>query len=567
MYAVSGAYKLNTAPYMLNEDTNGMFQVVNAAGTVLEGAAAQDRVVAIVFAPGDSVSGQARTFDSTSLCGKNYEIGGVEVNDYVTEYLEGDGATDNGVLDGGVDTIDQFIQATSTSATESTPYNDRFITITRDEVWAAILERYDFNEKMKNLTEALAKCLSDYAVGNISHRLPWVAPMNLSDYRLNANYNDSDSTSGYAGRFPFLVDDSNAKIDISVPPDELFDMAGCNALAVGSGASAVTANLLDPSVPAVPASPPMPAIPAIPATEYRKLWNNWKDHFFYVVSKAYEPVDVSVANNNAAAVAAAYAAADAAAVAAAAARVTADTASIIKDAAADAASSLAVPDLVAANVAANVASAAAVIITAIAVTDVTTAADASAAATAADVAAAVADVDINVSNNTILAGAETDNTAAATTNAATAAANAATAAADIVDAVVTNNMIAAAAASTAAEAASVSATAAADAADVASATARVAAAAAATTSCAGNCISVNGIEKAGVVIFAGSRQGVQERAGPVAPADADTKSLISNYLENGNESVFPDNAGTGAYSTDINEHMFCIDPGFGVSSC
>ena len=575
MYAVSGSYKLNTPSYMLNEDTNGMFQVVddaNPANTLI-GNNSEDRVVAIIFAPGVPMTGQARTFDNASFCGKNYEISGVAVSDYVSEYLEGNGVTDNGTLASEADAVDQFIHATATSSTEATPYNDQFITITRDEIWEAILARDDFDVKMKNLTEALAQCLSSYATANGGNRLPWVAPMNIVDdtgivdYRINTNYNDSDGTSGYAGRYPFNVDDSNGVIDATIPTDVLFDVTSCNALSVGAGATAATADLVDPSDSTLPGSP----------TEYRKLWNNWKDHFFYVVSKDYEPVTIAASNpDDDAAVVAANAAANAAAAAASAANAVLASANIIKDATAAAAAALASGDTAAASTFADAALSEAVII---AIKE----ADADAAATAADVAAAaaitaaaVAGVDPDVATETLAAAAAATDAANAATDAATAAGRADQAATKV-EAFVSNNKIpqtagwadkAAVAATDAAAAA-----AAADAAELAAANAAAAAAAAAGTapaSCAGNCIKVNGTKRAAVVIFAGSRQAGQLRTGPVwlgANPDINTKHLIENYLENGNELVFPDNTGTGAYATDINEHMFCIDPGLGVSSC
>lgn len=257
MYAVSGTYKLNFPTDMLNEDSNGMFQVVDATGAVLEGGAAQNRVVAIVFAPGNVLDGQSRTFAVGSACGMDY--------DNETAFLEGDGVADNGSLSGIVDTIDQFIHATTVSDEEVAPYNDRFVTITREEIWSVIQQRSDFVEKMTNLTEALALCLAEYNdVGN--NRIPWPAPFALADYRMDDNYDDVVNT--YAGRVPFIVGDSNnATGDIAA--NNLFSFAGCDNLPLTIGA--VNANLNDP------------------ADEYRKLWHNWKDHFYYGVSSDFEP--------------------------------------------------------------------------------------------------------------------------------------------------------------------------------------------------------------------------------------------------------------------------------------
>lgn len=278
-YAVSGSYKNpNSSLRMINEDSNGLFQIMDETNTVIIGNNPEDRIVAIIFAPGEQLTGQARVLDADSFCGKNYGN--------VTAYLEGNGTIDNGAFDGNADVVDKFIHASNASATEATPYNDRFITITRDEIWEAMLNRSDFAEKMENLTQALAMCLVSYAnlPDNSSRRLPWpvVTNFGVNDYRNNASYQDSAPTinHGYSGRLPFNVANSNAAIDVALIVDEIFDMANCSALAVLTGSTAATANLLDPSAPGPP---------PVAATEYRKLWDNWKDHFFYILSKPYEP--------------------------------------------------------------------------------------------------------------------------------------------------------------------------------------------------------------------------------------------------------------------------------------
>jgi len=282
LYAVSGEYKQSPETGMLNEDTNGRFQVVDDTATPIEGIKPEDRIVAIVFAPGEVLSGQgqSRTFESGSYCGNDY---GNE-----SEYLEGDGTTENAMLGASAspDAIDQFIRATSTSTEGVNPYNDKFISITRAELWKEIVTRNDFTEKMRNLTQALAMCLAEYAnmPDNNSRRLPWPALTDLGDrinYRDNNNYVDINSSdinfNGYSGRFPFKVTNSNAAIAPGIlTEDEIFNITGlCNSLDVGGG---VVVDL------------------ETVTSEYRKLWNNWKDHFFYVLSKEYEPANSSVAH-------------------------------------------------------------------------------------------------------------------------------------------------------------------------------------------------------------------------------------------------------------------------------
>lgn len=272
MYAVTGDYKNDeSAPpsnkvSMLNEDSNGMFQVVDQAGVVIQGQKPEDRIVAIVFAPGKPLPGQSRTIEQTgSLCGMDYAN--------YSAYLDTYGGTDNSVLTNAAYQIDQFIHATANSIRDDNlnPYNDRFVTISREEIWQAIVARTDFSQKMSYLSEALTMCLGKYAAVSGLGRLPWPVKADLSDYQKNTSYDDNvDAAPGYAGRLPFIVNNSNSDIGV-VGSAELFTVAGCNALATSG-------DIVDLQTP---------------GSEYRKLWDNWKDHFFYVVSKGHSPANVA----------------------------------------------------------------------------------------------------------------------------------------------------------------------------------------------------------------------------------------------------------------------------------
>ena len=504
-YAVSGTYKVGSSAQadMINEDSVGMLQDVNFGS----------EIVALVIAPGGPLVGQVRNPIASTSCGRDY------AND--AAYLEGDGVTDNSSVSAVIDTVDQYIHATETSSDEAPPYNDKFLTITRDEIWNAIVERADFKQKMENLTQALAMCMSNYATANIGNRLPWVAPMGLADYRVNGNYDDGDGTIGYAGRIPFNIDDSNAMIRLA-GIDELFTDAICNNLIPTAGVivDLVTVN-----------------------SEYRKLWDNWKDHFFYVVSKDYEVDDITAATIAANVAAAAITTASNAL---AAANIPAADAAVID---ADAAATNAVTSAANAVAAANVLSVAA-------------AASAAAAITPAEIAAAAAEV----------AAASDEVTAAAAITIEVALIS--TAVVDVTAAVAAVDTVAAAAAVVNAD----NAVAAAEAIVVAQ------------TGCVLNCITVDPAplpaavptQRAGMVIYAGSRMGAQVRTDPIGPY-ADTKLLITNYLENGNDAIFPDVAdlisipndfgGNGSYATSdpdpliSNDIMFCIEIDMSVVEC
>jgi len=273
LYAVTGAYKQSLeTEYIFNEDTNGQFKVVDATGAVIEGALPEDQIVAIVFSPGVALPGQNRVFEPGSICGKDY--------DNIAAYLEGDGTTNNATILPDTDPdypVDKFIRATLTSDIEATnPYNDKFITITRKEIWNAIFKSEKFQQKMTDLTEALAKCIASYANGNANRRLPWPARIDLAGgYNNDIDYTDENdvSTYGYAGRYPYVVNLSNTVLGIT--PDELFKTPGPGpGDCAGTGTGTLTGDAITLSDG---------------NNEYHRLWQHWKDHFFYVLSKKYKP--------------------------------------------------------------------------------------------------------------------------------------------------------------------------------------------------------------------------------------------------------------------------------------
>ena len=274
-YAVSGEYKnaITTKTEMLNEDTNGAIRVFHSNGNNKQGAAAEDRVVAIVLDPSKVMPGQTRSFNSTSLCGLDYSPG---------EYLEGDGVYDNSLLSGGMLVIDDFIQKGAGSDELATPFNDQLVTIARDELWNAVRSRRGFisnpDSSIRRLTEALAMCIAEYGNNSGNRKLPRPSPVNFGggDYRIDTNYNDAPAVS-YLGRYPHTVDDSDAALGALYAPNDsepfLFNKGYCNAMAV-------------------PGGPPINLNTAVAAEGYT-TWKNWKDHIFYAVSAYYAPVNLA----------------------------------------------------------------------------------------------------------------------------------------------------------------------------------------------------------------------------------------------------------------------------------
>lgn len=284
-YALSSSYKFNPEVGMLNEDSYGMLQVVDANGNAIPSANAEDRVVAIIFSSGNANTGQARNFTSGTACGNDANNFSAYLD--ALEVSPGDVVDNSDVDTVNADVVDRFVKAASV-ANEGI-INDRLITITRDDVWNSIISRSDFNQKMENLTQALALCLAAYAnqADNSSRRLPWpvITSLSLLDYRDEVNYQDDNGASnGYSGRYPFNVTDSNNAINAAgLTDDQLLEIPGlCDNLLVNGGATTVSLST--------------------GGSEYRELWNNWKDHFFYVLSKQYAPAggaeaDCSVSND------------------------------------------------------------------------------------------------------------------------------------------------------------------------------------------------------------------------------------------------------------------------------
>ena len=274
LYAVSPGYKMNFTR-MLNADSNGLFQIVNMTGGVTEGNLPADRPIAIIFAPDKPVAAQARNFDITTVCGKDFGN--------LNAYLDDNGVTNNGVLSENPNTIDQFVHATSTSVNNANPLNDIFVTIKKSDIWPAILVKTEIEGKLAEVAEALAVCLADYANTNADRQLPWPAPLDLSasDYLDDDNYDDVlNAVQGYAGRFPYMVDSSNGEIG-GFGANDIFTAAACNNIDLPSTPLVLEAIDLDPGG----------------GDEHGIIWHNWKDHFYYALSKNYEPDNAAVADS------------------------------------------------------------------------------------------------------------------------------------------------------------------------------------------------------------------------------------------------------------------------------
>lgn len=252
-YVVSGEFKnaaSSTSP-MINPDTNGQLQLYQSeSASFIEGATAESRPIAMIFAPQKPLPGQTRQAVSQpgQQCSDDFSA---------NFFLDTDTGTgiSNSFVSAGV-ALDQFVKSIGEEGTT----NDHVLTIRRDEYADLVYDRHDFDLRIRSLTQAITKCIAAYGLTNPGGvndlRLPWPAPTTLSDYRIDTDYDDVTG-SVLSGRLADRVNDSNATTGNSI-----------NRL------------LTDCSTIAVPEW----------TAETLNLWRNWKDHFFYYVAESFSPI-------------------------------------------------------------------------------------------------------------------------------------------------------------------------------------------------------------------------------------------------------------------------------------
>lgn len=252
-YAVSGSWKAAgaNAPELLNTDSSGQFRVLAADGsTLIAGATAGERPVAVIIAPGPPIAGQTRATVASGVeqCGGSF---------VASRYLDNHSASgiDNSNVSNAADVIDDFINADP----GGTVVNDQIIFVTRREIEARLLRRADVLAQLTALTSAVAGCIADYGKRNpggaADPRLPWPAPVDLVEYRTAAQYNDTP-VGALSGRVANVVNDSNSQ-------------TGNTSTGVLTACNVIT----------VPEWTPVMAT----------LWQHWKDHLFYAVALDFRP--------------------------------------------------------------------------------------------------------------------------------------------------------------------------------------------------------------------------------------------------------------------------------------
>ncbi len=302
-YAVSGSWKGGSnRSEMLNDDTPGTFQIIAADGTtVIAGNTPRERPVAVIIAPGRSINNQNRSDANGAMCEGNEAI-----NYIASNYLDAEvpsnpmlGIRNYDIDAVNPDVIDQFIL---TNDPESETFNDLMLYVTADEIFNAVKLRNDFAEKIydeasiNNLTYRLTECLAGYGQynadnhvddgdGDLNRSLPWPAPFDLTDYRDDAEYDDVTAGS-LIGRLPMDITTSNNQIydtcsspHICTRPDnKLIDLSTtpfsgfCKSFWKNDSDNPITDSQAD---------------------ELILLWENWKDHIYYVVSEEYAPLKMS----------------------------------------------------------------------------------------------------------------------------------------------------------------------------------------------------------------------------------------------------------------------------------
>ncbi len=200
-YAISGTYKNNTPTNLMNWDTNGLFEVMASDGvSYLAGSAADNRAVAVIFAPGAVLGNQNRAAGgSAPTCGGNYTVSNYLDNDTVHSINNStDSATANAVS--------RFIVGLVNDASDNVIVNDRVIFITRDDIFKAIKKRNDFDI----ISTGIIPRLMSQAVTCLS-ALPAPVTINFDAPNLNTTSESAVTPVGslIAGRIPYAACPNN----------------------------------------------------------------------------------------------------------------------------------------------------------------------------------------------------------------------------------------------------------------------------------------------------------------------------------------------------------------------
>lgn len=296
-YAVSGSFKANEAPHLLNSDSVGQFEIRDINGNRLAGNTETTRAVAVVFAPGAPLSNQNRSgVAGADHCGGNYAA-----SNYLESITIGSPPSTTVYNNAAPDTT---AGATSTFiAGTNDQLNDQLIYLTASELFTAAIEkRHDLPTALYDATDLngqgtrpalaqkVAAMLARYGRNNADaadKRLPWATRLDVSDF---ANDKFDDLPDHYAGHPPFRVGTSRTATDNALVPSGCSSASdNCRLLIVDRAGSDVAWWRV--------AGKPLYSPTHTPAAEQGLSlqnspggwWDRWKDHLFYVVSPEFSP--------------------------------------------------------------------------------------------------------------------------------------------------------------------------------------------------------------------------------------------------------------------------------------
>lgn len=144
-YAVSGRFKNTPATDALNWDTLGQINLADGNGTIIA-----SNLAALVVASGQVLDGQNRTLSDPAYaqCGGNYDA-----RNYLDPHASSDavfgtvnyfvGSMNNRVA---LDTANKLL-----AVSKNEHYNDRFLSITADEIFRVLMRRSDFSVQVSAL--------------------------------------------------------------------------------------------------------------------------------------------------------------------------------------------------------------------------------------------------------------------------------------------------------------------------------------------------------------------------------------------------------------------------------
>lgn len=322
-YAVSAAYKQNPK-LMHNIDSVGMFDIYDESGNKLNGNLPENRIAAVIIAPGSSLSTQSRP---SAVKGQEC----IYPQDLVqaADFLDNTAGIDNASLSNTPDKIDSFAGLTTGNSRPN--FNDRLITITQAEIFNAInaLPGAVITTELNTLGNSLTLCLVNYSLlaneqlstsflnDNIASLTPLeIANLNADYLICNTTHNNcinpgTDAftceserlTCRQAARdthissivindffhlpWPAPVDLSNAATDDDYRNSNNYS----DQVNLRSGRFPLDISNSNAAIGLFPVANNIFQNCAMsnPNNTQRRLWENWKDQIFLVIAPEFEP--------------------------------------------------------------------------------------------------------------------------------------------------------------------------------------------------------------------------------------------------------------------------------------